>query len=89
MKKILLLLFLGGFMLAGNTPVHASNGGNDDRDTTSRKEKRMKARKAKAAKDDKGDAKISISERGTPNDKPKKEKTTGDPQKPRSEEHGE
>lgn len=89
MKKLLPLLFLGLFMLAGNASIHARNGGNDDRDTTTRKEKRVKARKAKAGKEDKGDDKISISERGTPNDKPKKEKTTGDPQKPRTEESGE
>lgn len=89
MKKLLPLLFLGLFTLAGNASLHAGNGRNDDRDTTSRKEKRAKARKAKAGKDDKGDAKISISERGTPNDKPKKEKTAGDPQKPRNEESAE
>jgi hypothetical protein len=88
MKKILTLFFLGLFMLAGSASVQARNGGNDDRDTTTRKEKRAKARKAKAGKDDKGDAKISISERGTPTDKPKKEKTAGDPQKPRNEEYG-
>jgi hypothetical protein len=72
MKKSLLLLTLGLFMLAGNTSLQATNGGNDGRDTTTRKEKRVKPRKAKSGKTGKEDAKISISERGTPNDKPKK-----------------
>lgn len=78
MKNLFTLVFLGFFLAAGTDHLQARTTHNDDRDTTKRKERRMQRKKEKEEKTDKGGGKITISERGTPTEKPRKAKESGD-----------
>lgn len=78
MKNLFALVFLGFCLAIGTDNLHARTTHNDDRDTMKRKERRIQRKKEKAEKTDKGDGKITISERGTPTDKPRREKESGE-----------